>query len=140
MYTRRVLAEVLGVHLVSPRFTGLPGDPAPAPARRVAVRLHTKGTRTKGRRVVLVVLLRERDVVVFIDRRQISILREVLVVDARRATRRDAQSLRLLTDTLGELVVPIRREEDEREPIFTGIRLGGVLRVAVEEAPLFSTI
>ena len=69
------------------------------------------------------VLLRERDVVVFIDRRQISILRKVLVVDARRATGRDTQSLRLLTYTLGELVVAVGREEDEREPcIFTGIR------------------
>ena len=87
---RRVLAEVLRVHLVAATLTGLPGDPAPAPAGRVAVRLDTEGTGTKRRGIVLVVLLGEGDVVVFIHSGQIPILREVLVVDARRRAGRDA--------------------------------------------------
>ena len=113
---RRVLAEVLRVHLVAATLARLPGDPAPAPAGRVAVRFHTESTATKGRGIVLVVLLRERDVVVFIDRRQISVLREVLVVDTRRRAGRDTQSLRFLTDSLGQFIVAVGREEDEREP------------------------
>ena len=40
MNPRRVLAEVLGMDLVAATLTGLPGDPAPAPAGGVAVRFY----------------------------------------------------------------------------------------------------